>query len=83
METIGPSAIQLVKVEKECWYPIEKYLPPDDMKVLVSDGEFWCTAYVIGNGSSWCWSSYNYGFERKKAMWKLPSLPSPIIVELS
>ena len=68
------------EIQKECWYPINQYSPPDKVKVIVSDGINWCVAYVMGQGKDWFWYTLHH-FDIEKSMWKLPSLPSLGVVD--
>lgn len=66
------------QVSPGCWYNDKEYAPPDDMKVIVSDGNEWAAAYTIGGGTSWCWHM-KPDFEGPLA-WCLPALPRVTIL---
>jgi hypothetical protein len=72
--------IQLTKsqLQANCWYNIKEYSPPDNVQVIVSDGNEWVVGYTIGKGTSWVWFMRN---DFKEAAWSLPGLPNPAVIE--
>jgi hypothetical protein len=60
-----------------CWYMVKDHLPPGTMNVIVTDGEGWAAAYVIG-GNTWVWMTRPV----KPIAWQAPSLPVSAVLNM-
>jgi hypothetical protein len=57
------------------WYRFVDYQPPDELRVIVTDGEYWAVLYTIGRGSSFVWCMEHSDIDRSNMAWQIPSLP--------